>query len=129
MCMTLMAVSLVLHMFQRPDVVVVAHPQARVTMSDVRETYVGEKEFNGQTRLIPVDNTALQPTFIERVLTMNARRYETLWIKKAFRDARVPPTRLRTDADVLAFIARTPGAVGYVSAVPTDAAVTTVGRH
>lgn len=128
--MWLIAFCLVLQTFERPDlvVVVVAHPQAHVTMRDVRETYIGEKEFSGQTRLVPVDNTSVQLPFIERVLTMSARRYEPLWIKKAFRDAKVPPARFATDADVLAFIARTPGAIGYVSSVPTDATVAVVGR-
>lgn len=124
----LMALPLSFVMFQSADLVVVAHPQVRLTMSDVREAFVGEKEFSGQTRLIPVDNGSVRPTFIERALSMSVRQYETLWIKKAFRDALTPPTRVASDADVLAFIARTPGAVGYVSSVPAGAVVTIVGR-
>lgn len=120
--------SLMLRMLQPADLVVVAHPHVRLTMSDVRDAYVGEKEFSGQIRLIPVDNTSVRLTFLERALSMNARQYETLWVKKAFRDALTPPASIASDADVLAFIARTPGAVGYVSSLPASAGVTIVGR-
>ena len=97
-------------------------------MSDVRDVYVGEKEFSDRTRLIPVDNTSVQRTFIERVLMINPRQYETLWIKKAFRSALTSPNSIATDADVIAFVARTPGAIGYVRSVPAGAGVTVIDR-
>lgn len=128
MVVMLVAVTLILQTLQRPDCVVVAHRDVRVTMSDVRDVYVGEKEFSDHTRLIPVDNTSVQHTFIELVLMLNPRQYETLWIKKAFRNALTPPNSIATDADVIAFVARTPGAIGYVRSVPAGAGVTVIDR-
>jgi hypothetical protein len=59
---------------------------------------------------------------------MSLDRYNTLWTKKAFRDALTPPAVKVTDSEVLDFIKRTRGAVGYVSSVPQDKGILVVGK-
>ena len=110
------------------DIYVVTRPDVKLSSNDIREIYLGDKEFSGDVRLVPVDNQATQAEFVVKVLAMNPQRYNTLWVKKAFRDALTPPLVKATDSEVLEFVKRTRGAVGYVSSVPRDNDVIVVGK-
>jgi hypothetical protein len=110
------------------EIYVIAHPDVNVSPEDVREIYLGDKEFSGGVRLVPVDNQAAQAEFVVKVLSMNLQRYNTLWVRRAFRDALNPPTVRATDFEVLEFVKRTRGSVGYVSFVPKEKDVTVIGK-
>ena len=98
------------------DVYVIAHPS--VNMDDereLREVYLGEKQFFGSLKLVPVENMVAQMDFLEKVISMRPDKYAALWVKKSFRgDATLPSTK-SSDADVIKFVKNTPGAIGYVS--------------
>jgi hypothetical protein len=113
---------------QAGDIYVVARADVKLSAGEIREIYLGDKEFDGTVRIVPIDNQAAQADFAAKVLSMSVDRYNTLWIKKAFRDALNPPTVKATDAEVLEFVKRTNGAVGYVSAPPRDKSVVVVGK-
>lgn len=102
------------------EIYVITHPGVKVSPDDIREIYLGDKEFSAGVRLVPVDNQAAQAEFVVKALSMNPQRYNTLWVKKAFRDGLNPPTLKASDFEVLQFVKRTPGAVGYVSFAPSD---------
>ncbi len=110
------------------DIYVIAGPDVRLSPEDVRDLYLGDKEFSGDVRLVPVDNQAALSEFVVKALGMNPQRYNTLWVKKAFRDALNPPAVKAGDFEVLEFVKRTRGAVGYVSSVPRDKEVSVVGK-
>jgi len=110
------------------EIYVVTRPDVKVSLDDIREIYLGDKEFSGGVRLVPVDNRAAQAEFVAKALSMNVQRYSTLWVKKAFRDALNPPTVRATDSEVLEFVRGTRGAVGYVSSVPKGKDVIVVGK-
>src|SRR5438309_9502820 len=110
------------------DIYVIAGPDVRLSPEDVRELYLGDKEFSGEVRLVPVDNQAALSEFVVKALGMNPQRYNILWVKKAFRDALNPPAVKSGDFEVLEFVKRTRGAVGYVSSVPRDKEVSVVGK-
>ena len=110
------------------DIYVIAGPDVRLSPEDVRELYLGDKEFSGEVRLVPVDNQAALSEFVVKALGMNPQRYNTLWVKKAFRDALNPPAVKTSDFEVLQFVKRTRGAVGYVSSVPRDKEISVVGK-
>ena len=109
------------------DIYVVTRPDVKLSSRDIREIYLGDKEFSEDVRLVPVDNQAAQAEFVVKALGMNPERYSTLWVKKAFRDALNPPLLKATDSEVLEFVKRTRGAVGYVSSVPRDSDLIVVG--
>jgi hypothetical protein len=110
------------------DIYIVTRPDVKLTSQDIREIYLGDKEFSGSIRLVPIDNQAAQADFAVKVLAMSLDRYNTLWTKKAFRDALTPPAVKVTDIEVLEFIKRTRGGVGYVSSAPQDKGVLIVGK-
>lgn len=100
------------------ELYVIAHPSAQVTPGDIRDIFVGNKQFAGGTKLVPIDNGPVQEAFLATALKMEASRYNTIWTKKSFREGMIPPTVKSGDIDVLEFVKKMPGAVGYVSSPP-----------
>ena len=108
------------------EVYVIADAEIELTPEEVKEIFLGEVQFAGSLKLRPVDNAGAQSDFLAQVLKMSAAKYQGAWTKKAFRDGQNPPPVKATDAEVLGFVKRNPGAIGYVSSVP--AGVKIVGR-
>ena len=94
---------------------VIAHPTVSLSADEIRDVFLGEKQFAGNLKLVPVDNTAIQSEFLTTVLQTDAQKYSARWMKKTFREGLAPPARKGSDAEVIEFVRSTPGAVGYVS--------------
>jgi hypothetical protein len=101
----------------------IAHPSVTLSADDVRDIFLGEKQLADGTKLVPVDNAAVQREFVAKVLRIEIPKYTSLWIKKAFREGLVAPAMKGNDAEVAAFVRATPGAVGYVNVAPAGARV------
>ncbi len=97
------------------DLYIICNSTVSVTATDVRDMFLGEKQFVGATKLVPIDNSAAQAAFLEKILGMNAAKYSTTWTKKSFRDGINPPLLAGSDLEALAFVRRTPGACSYVT--------------
>jgi hypothetical protein len=93
---------------------VVAHPSVNLDAEEIRDLYLGEKQFVGPIKLVPVDNSAVQQEFLSKVLQTDSRTYTARWTKKSFREGLIAPDVKGSDAEVAAFVRSTPGAVGYV---------------
>ena len=104
------------------------HEGVALPAADVRDVFLGERQYFGAVRLVPVDNVMAQPVFLERVLKMNEAKYATTWAKKSFRDGINPPAAMANDAAVLEFIKRTPGGCGYFGIEP-PAGVTVIRKY
>jgi len=97
------------------DLYVVCNAHVSLSPADVRDLFLGEKQFAGAVKLVPVDNGAAQTLFLDKVLKMNVAKYSTTWTKKSFRDGLNPPLVAGSDAEALALVRRTPGACSYVT--------------
>lgn len=95
--------------------VVIAHPSVELTADQVRDLFLGEIQYSGNLRLVPVDNRELQSEFLSRVLQTDERKYTARWTRKTYREGVAAPDIRAGDAEVAAFVRRTPGAVGYVA--------------
>lgn len=100
------------------DVFVIAHPSVSLSADDIHDVYVGDKQFAGSQKLVLVENSSVQEDFLGMVIKIETKRYNTLWIKKSFRDGLAIPAVKGSDAEVIAFVKNNPGAIGYVSAAP-----------
>jgi hypothetical protein len=115
------AISLALSFAQvanAADVVVISNSGTSISAGEVKDVFLGEKQFAGSTKLVPVDNAALQESFLSKFMNMAGDKYNSMWTKKSFRDGLTPPAVKSGDADVIDFVKKTPGAVGYVSSAP-----------
>ena len=100
------------------DVVVISNSGTTISSGEVKDVFLGEKQFAGSTKLIPVDNASLQADFLSKFMNIAGDKYNSMWTKKSFRDGLTPPAVKTGDADVIDYVKRTPGAVGYVSSAP-----------
>jgi ABC-type phosphate transport system substrate-binding protein len=100
------------------DVFVIANANVTLTQAEVKDVFVGEKQIAGGTKLVPMDNAAAQADFLAKVMSVDAAKYASIWSKRAFREGINPPPVRGSDAEVLAAVKSTPGAVGYVSKAP-----------
>jgi ABC-type phosphate transport system substrate-binding protein len=101
------------------EVVVISHPDTMISAGEIKDVFLGEKQFAGSTKLVVIDNASAQSGFLSKFMQMDAAKYNNIWTKKSFRDGLTPPAVKSGDAEVAEFVKRTPGAVGYVSTIPT----------
>lgn len=100
------------------DQYVISHPGVALTPAEVKDVYLGEKQFAGSVKLVPLDNAAGQERFLSRILNLEKTKYATVWTKKAFREGLQQPSMKSGDNEIVEFVRRTPGAVGYVATNP-----------
>jgi hypothetical protein len=105
------------------DLYVIANSGLSLSAAEAREAFLGEKQFSGSIKLVPVDNAAVQEAFLAKVVKMDNAKYASTWTKKSFRDGLTPPALKSSDVEVIEFVKRTPGAVGYVSTSPGNVSV------
>lgn len=105
------------------DVYVIANSSVQIGAGDVREVFLGNMQFAGGAKLLPVDNGPAQAEFLSKALKMEADRYGAAWTKKTFRDGINAPSVKSGDGEVLDYVKRTPGAVGYVTSAPSGVTV------
>jgi hypothetical protein len=100
------------------DIYVVCSAGVTLTMADIRDVFLGEKQFAGPVKLMPVDNSAVQADFLSKAMKMDAAKYTTAWTKKSFRDGSTPPAVKGTDGEVVEYLKHTPGGCGYLGSAP-----------
>ena len=97
---------------------VICNPAVAISQGDLRDVFLGEKQFSGRVRLAPADNRAAQAVFLEKILMMSAAKYSTSWIKKSFRDGVNPLPVKGSDAETIAYVRREKGGCSYVTVQP-----------
>ena len=107
----------------RADIYVIANSAINVSVDDIKLIYTGDKELAGPIKIRPLDNQAGRAEFLAKVLRLNDNRYDSLWTIKSFRDGLTPPLAKANDAEVIAYVQSTPGAVGYVTIAPPPGVV------
>jgi len=102
------------------DILVVYHPgfpPEAHTRAAARAAFLGEGRAWGGIVVTPAifpDTDPDQTHFVATVLGMSVEGYDALWTAKIVREGRAAPRRLSSAQAMLDFVARTPGAVGYV---------------
>lgn len=104
---------------------VIVNPGTKITAKELRDIYFGEMAAADGVTLQLLDNAAVQEMFVTAVLKMSIAKYQSIWIKKAFRDGLIAPVVKSGDAGVIEFVKQTRGAVGYVDG-PAPAGVKSI---
>jgi hypothetical protein len=110
------------------SIYLIAHKSVTLKASEVRDVYLGDREFDGNVHITPVENASVSTTFVVKVLNIEPDRYAKLWLKKSFREGLTPPQRRASDSEVSAFVSRMQGAVGYVSSPPQTGDVQVIAK-
>jgi hypothetical protein len=96
-----------------------SHPEGHVERSFLADAFLKKltRWGNGES-IRPVDlrpNAAARRRFTEVVLKRSVGAVRSYWQQRIFSGRDVPPPELDSDEAVVAFVAKYPGAVGYVS--------------
>jgi len=101
--------------------VVVAHPELAESDVDeptLRRIYLGKKtRWNDGTPVVPVMLTdgPVHDWFVEERVGRSVPKFVTFWKQSVFTGRGMPPRAFASEDELLFFVARTPGAIGYVS--------------
>jgi hypothetical protein len=106
-----------------PGFMVIVHPgneSTQVTSRFLSQAFLKKTRIwpNGTT-ILPVDQvsaSAVRARFAERVLSRSVSAVKNYWQQMIFSGREVPPLELTTDAAVVEYVLKNPGALGYVSA-------------
>ena len=101
----------------------VAHPSVQATSMSravVSAAFLKKTDkWPDGTAIVPVDqgrDSALREAFSKDVHEKSLAMIDAYWQKQVFSGRGSPPTTRNSDAEVLAFVRSTTGAIGYVSA-------------
>ena len=104
------------------DYVVVVNPSNPVTAlsrSEATRLFLrSSTQWPNGEHVEPVDlsrGSAVRAAFTKDVLGRSPGAIEQYWTQAVFSGRAVPPPEKRSDAEVLAYVRETPGAIGYVS--------------
>lgn len=100
---------------------VICNPSVSLSATDLRDVFLGKKQFAGPIKLAPADNNSARAAFLEKVLNMNSAKYMTTWTKKSFRDGVNRPPVNASDAEALEYVRRERGGCSYIRTAPGPA--------
>ncbi len=102
-------------------VVLIAHADCSegvLDPNDIERIYLGKKtHWDDDTPIVPVilKNGKTHEEFLDKYLHRTSHRFVSFWRQMVFTGKGVPPKSFADEAALSAFVAATPGAVGYVT--------------
>jgi len=103
------------------DLVIIANPDLAgnsIEQRDLQRIYLGKQtQWKDNTSIVPVmlKSGPLHDEFIEGYIDRSVQRFVTYWRQMVFTGKGMPPKSFASESDLVDFVARTPGSVGYVS--------------
>jgi ABC-type phosphate transport system substrate-binding protein len=115
------------------EIVVIVNPKnpaANLTAEQVAALYLGNASTfpdGGAAALADQpESTGIRGTFYEKATGRSSAQAKATWARLTFTGKGTPPKELKSDADVKAFVASDPKAIGYVDSSAVDASVKAV---
>ena len=96
-----------------PDV-----PDVECSEKNAQRIYLGKKtRWEGGLRIVPVmlRDGDVHEAFVEELLGRSVAKFEIYWKQAVFTGKGIPPQSFDDEGELMAYVAATPGAVGYVS--------------
>ena len=106
---------------EHPGVVLIAHPDvpdATCSEKNVQRIFLGKKtRWTGGVRIVPVmlRDGETHEAFVDGLLDRSVAKFEIYWKQAVFTGKGIPPRAFDDEGELMAYVAHTPGAVGYVS--------------
>jgi len=129
----LLALVLLLPLAGRCDLLVVvnpANPVRALSQLEVASLYTGRsRNFpSGEFALVfdLARDSSLRERFCQRVVGMSLGQVNAYWSRLIFAGQEMPPPSLPSEQAVIDIVRRNPGAIGYVSSLPSDSGLRVV---
>lgn len=111
----------VLNVGQAADLRVIAHrdvPADTLTIKELQRIFYGKMTlWPDETSIVPVTLVAgdTQDEFLRDVLKKAPDKYKVFWRQAIFTGEGMPPREFRTQAQLLDYVAKQPGSIGFAS--------------
>lgn len=125
----LLALSLSVPASLRAELVVVAHPDARVSQlsrGELINIFMGRyRKLPSGIAATPVDLEPLRARFYRELVNKDMAEISSYWARLTFSGQASPPVQIETEKDLLDYVRSNPGAIGFVDSVhvPDDLVV------
>ena len=103
------------------DVLIISHPDngiGSLDQKDLKKIYLNKKSrWENGSPVVPVtlESGEAHRAFLKAYIHKNSVQFSTFWKRLIFTGQGIPPTSFNTEEEVVAYVASTPGAIGYVS--------------
>lgn len=116
-------ISASLTTFAHAELVVVVNNAsgAALTKNDVSRIFLGKKK--GFTPVNIKSGNPLREEFNKSALNKSSSQIKAYWSKLVFSGKGTPPKELGSDAEIKAFVAGNPNAIGYINSKSLDSSV------
>ena len=113
------------------DYTLIGHPCGPATLSkaDVKNILLGNKtkwDGGGLIKLAVLTSGSAHEAVVREFTSRSTDQFDKFWKKQVFTGKCVAPDTFPSDEDMIAFVAKTPGAFGYISSGSTPAGVTVI---
>lgn len=96
-----------------------AVPETAMPVADLKDVLLGNitkwPHGGGVIKLVVLTEGALHAKIIKDYTQRTPEQFDKFWKKKVFTGTGIMPAQLRNEADIVAYVAANPGAIGYVT--------------
>lgn len=114
----LAALALCAPLLGHAGVVVIAHATVhKMDLATVQRIFMGKAIEVDGVRVSPANGAATMPTrqrFLAQYLQTNEDQYMAYWTVRRYVGKGTPPHEVRQTAEMIDYVSKTPGAIGYV---------------
>ncbi|MCP4353828.1 MAG: hypothetical protein GY795_50925 [Desulfobacterales bacterium] len=104
------------------DVIIIANknvPENTLTREQLREIFLGKRvQWSNHDKIHVAtvkDDDGVYEIFLKQYLNKSHAKWKSYWKRMVFTGRGVPPKTIISEAEAIAYIAETKGAVGYIS--------------
>lgn len=114
------------------DLAIIANrdvPQAVLTKKEIMEIYLGKRikwPDHSNIKFSISADMGLHKSFLEKYVERTVNQFHAYWINMLFTGQGVPPKPLDSDKEIIDFVSRTGGAIGYISGSAESANIKTI---
>ncbi len=127
--LALLILSLSVPASLRAELVVIVHPSAetdQLSRSDLINIFMGRyRKLPSGVAALPVDLGPLRERFYRQLVNKDLAEINSYWARLVFSGQASPPLQLAEEKEMLAYLRRNPGAIGFIDRanVPEDMVV------
>jgi len=92
--------------------------ESKLSKQELINIYLGKKTtWSDKKKIIFItqNNAVISEQFLNEYINMIAAQYSSYWLEKVFTGQASPPKSFASDREMIQFITKTEGAIGYVS--------------
>ena len=102
------------------DMVIIAHrdvPETTITEKELQEIFLGKRvQWKDNTTIHPVTvkETELHKAFLKQYVKKSIAKWNAHWKRLVFTGNGTPPQQFKAEQELLEYVAKTAGAIGYI---------------